>query len=48
MPTLYKEVERVLERAMKLFYKWRSSFVVMVIVTTLAVGLTQTQAADAE
>ena len=33
---------------MKVFNKWRSSFIVIVIITTLAVGLTQTQAADAE
>src|SRR5580765_4457921 len=45
---LHKEVERVLEIAMTLFYKWRSTFVVMVIMATLAVGLTQTQAADVE
>ncbi len=46
--TLHKEVERVLEIAMKVFNKWRSRFVVIVIVATLAVGLAQTQAADVE
>ncbi|MBA3870785.1 MAG: SH3 domain-containing protein [Anaerolineae bacterium] len=33
---------------MKVFTQWRSRFVVMVIFTTLGVGLTQTQAADVQ
>src|SRR6266498_6021668 len=33
---------------MKVFHKWRSSFVMMIIIATLAVGLTQTRAADVE
>src|SRR3978361_901949 len=46
MITPHKEVERVLENVMKVFKQWRSRFVVIMIFTALAVGLTQTQAAD--
>ena len=42
----YKEIERLLEHAMIVLNKWRSSFILVLILTTLTIGLTQTQAAD--